>query len=154
MKFVVDRGWENILGPWWAERCGTNWVPGKGHTIGLVSEERGIVAVAYFESYNGASVLCHIASEGRNWMNRDFLWYFFWYPFEELKVQKLLAPVDSTNTASIRLTQSVGFSLEATLKDACPKGNMLIFSMTKDQCRWLALKGKQDNGEAQSTCTA
>lgn len=153
MKYVVDKGWDHILGPWWAERAESTWVPGKGHAIGIVSEERGIVAVGFFDSCNGASVLCHIASEGNNWMTRDFLWYFFWYPFEELKVKKLIAPIDSSNLASIKLAENIGFSLEATLKDACPKGDMLIYSMEKTACRWLNLKGRT-SGQAQSTSTS
>lgn len=154
MKFVVDRGWEHLLGPWWAEKCDSDWFPNRGRLIGLYSEDQGIVAAALYEGFNGASVMCHIASEGKAWMTRDFLWYFFWYPFEELKVRKLLAPIASENERSVRLAKSVGFSLEATLQDASPRGNMLILTMTKDQCRWLDLKGRQDNGKAKSPCNS
>lgn len=140
MKRVIT-GEDGFFGPWWAEKSDSIWIPGKGSTIGLLTD-RGPVACGYFESYNGASVLCHIASEGKNWMNRDFLWFFFFYPFEQLKVQKLIAPVASDNVASARLAAHIGFTLEATLKDACPKGDMLLFSMTKAECKWLTLRDR------------
>lgn len=152
MKFVVT-GQDHIFGPWWAEKSGSVWVPGKGYTIGLLSERRGIVACGYFESYNGASVLCHVASEGKNWLNREFLWFYFYYPFEQLKVKKLIAPIDSSNLPSVRFAQSIGFSLEATLKDACPKGDMLLFSMEKAACKWLTLRDR-NHGQTESPRSA
>ena len=148
MKQIVT-GEDHFFGPWMAERLDTTWVPGKGSTIGLLTE-RGPVACGYFESYNGASVICHMVAEGRNWLNRDFLWFFFFYPFEQLGVRKILAPVDSTNTVCRKFITHIGFTLEATLKDACPKGDMLIYSMEKSACKWLTLRD-QISGKTQST---
>lgn len=148
MKQVIT-GADHFFGPWLAEKLDMTWVPGKGSTIGLLTE-RGPVACGYFESYNGASVICHIATEGRNWLNRDYLWYFFHYPFEELGVRKILAPVDSTNKMCRRFIEHIGFTLEATLKDSCPQGDMLIYSMERSACKWLTLRD-QISGKTQST---
>jgi hypothetical protein len=41
-----------------------------------------------------------------------------------------------------RFIEHIGFILEATLKDCAPKGDLLIYTMAKDQCKWLNLKGK------------
>ena len=80
-------------------------------------------------------------------MNREFLWFCFYYPFEQLRVNKILGLVESTNLEAQRLNEHLGFTLEATLKDAAPKGDLLIYSMKRDQCKWLDLKGKY-RGEA------
>ncbi len=101
--------------------------------IGL--ERNGtLIAGTTYEGYNGRSICMHTAIER---MNRDFLWYCFYYPFVELNVNKVLGVVDSFNTRAIKLDRHLGFVLESTIKDAGKEGDLLIFSMTKDQCPWL-----------------
>lgn len=107
-----------------------------------MDDKLGPVAACLFEGHNGASVMVHIASEGKNWVNREFLWFISYYPFEQLRVKKVLAPVASDNTASIRWTEHFGFKLEATLKDATPKGDLLIYSLVREDCKWLHLRKK------------
>ena len=152
MKTVVT-GRDHIFGPWLAAQLGIPWIPGRGHVIGLWEEGTGPVAACYYEGYNGASVLGHLAGLGKKWMNREFLWYCFHYPFEELRVNKILGLVESTNLEARKLDEHLGFTLEATLKDAAPKGDLLIYSMVKDQCKWLSLKDRK-HGKAQSTSPA
>lgn len=86
--------------------------------------------------------MLHCAGEGRKWLNRNFLWYVFHYAFVELEVNKILSPVESDNSDSRRFIEHIGFSLEATLQDASPKGDLLIYSMKRVDCKWLNLKDK------------
>lgn len=146
----VITGRNDLFGPWLAERIGSDWLPGRGHVIGLWDDNAGPIAACLYESYNGASVLGHLAGLGKKWMNREFLWYCFYYPFAELRVNKILGLVESTNLEAQKLDEHLGFTLEATLKDAAPNGDLLIYSMTKDQCKWLSLKDRS-NGKTQST---
>lgn len=152
MKHVLT-GCDEVFGPWIANKLGFEWFAGRGSTIGLMDDKKGPIAACLFEGCNGASVMVHIASEGKNWVNREFLWFVSYYPFEQLKVRKVLAPVESTNTASIRWTEHFGFSLEATLKDAAPKGDLLIYTLERSACKWLTLKDRK-NEQAQSTSAA
>lgn len=152
MKTIIT-GQDHIFGPWLAQRLGTNWLPGRGHVIGLWDDALGPIAACFYESYNGASVLGHLTGVGKKWMNREYLWYCFYYPFEELRVNKILGLVESTNLEARKLNEHFGFTLEATLKDAAPKGDLLIYSMVKDQCKWLSLKDHK-HGKAQSTTAA
>jgi hypothetical protein len=130
------------------EKTNGSWVPGRGSTIGLLAGN-AIAACSYFTDCNGASIVLHCGGEGRVWLNREFLWYTFYYPFEQLKVNKIISPVESTNLDCIKFIKHIGFRLEATLKDASPKGDLLLFTMTKEQCRWLSLKEKY-RGQAES----
>lgn len=139
-----------LLGPWICERLDTDWLPGRGECIGLADSGR-IVAGVLFDSFNGASVCMHIAAEpGSQWMNRKLLWVCFDYPFNQLKVSKILGLVAEGNTAARRLDEHLGFVREATLRDADPSGDLLIYSMTRSQCRWLNMRSPFD-GQAQST---
>jgi hypothetical protein len=143
---------EDLFGPWVCYELGSDWFEGRGRIIGLMETGRGPIAGVLFESFNGASVIAHIAATGKNWLNREFLWHVSYYPFMQLGVRKVLAPVESTNHRSIKWTEHFGFTLEATLKDAAPNGDLLIYSLTKDQCKWLDLKGKYlGYGQTQSS---
>ena len=146
MKRIITNH-DDFLGPWLMDRVGGQWIPGRGSVIGLWEDGVGPVAACLYESCNGASVLGHLSGIGKKWMNREFLWFCFYYPFEQLRVNKILGLVESTNLEAQRLNEHLGFTLEATLKDAAPHGDLLIYSMKRDQCKWLDLKGKY-RGEA------
>jgi hypothetical protein len=143
-------GHEEVFGPWLMDRISGQWIPGRGSVIGLWEDGIGPIAACLYESCNGASILGHLAGVGRKWMNREFLWYCFHYPFEELKVNKILGLVESDNLEARKLDEHLGFRLEATLENAAPNGDLLIYSMTKDQCKWLSLKGSY-RGQAQGS---
>ena len=139
MKILT--GCDKMVGPWICSRIGGQWIPGRGVTIGLVHPEKGLVAGVLYEDWNGANITGHVAAvPGRHWLNREFLWYAFYYPFEQLKVKRITGTVPSNNLEAQRFDESLGFELEATLKDAHPEGDILIYRMTKDKCRWLNLK--------------
>lgn len=143
---------EEIFGPWMMSALNVgHWVPGRGHIIGLWDDLDGPVAGCLYENANGASIMLHCATDqSRKWMNREFLWFVFYFPFEQLGVTKIISPVESTNSECIRFIEHIGFTLEATLKDAAPKGDLLIYTMVKDQCKWLNLKDRY-RGQRQGT---
>ena len=148
MKRVVT-GWDRIFGPWLMEKTGGSWVPGRGSTIGLLDDNE-IVGASYYTDCNGASVILHCAGEGKKWLNREFLWFSFHYPFEQLQVNKIISPVESTNFECKRFIESLGFTLEATLKDASPKGNLLLYTLERADCKWLSLRNTY-RGQAQGS---
>lgn len=151
MNHVIT-GCDVIFGPWIAAKLGTDWIPGRGHVIGFGDPETGIpAAAAWFEGFNGASVLCHFATDGKNRLNREFLWFMGYYPFEQLKVEKVISPIESSNKASIRWVEKYGMTLEATLKDAAPKGDLLLYTIRKEQCKWLHLRNRSDEAQGPSS---
>jgi RimJ/RimL family protein N-acetyltransferase len=152
VKRVLDHH-NDIFGPWICQQLGTKWINGRGEVIGLWDDDKGPIAACLYESCNGRSIIGHLAGLGRKWMNREFLWYCFYYPFEQLGVDKILGIVESSNIAAQKLDEHLGFTLEATLKDAAPNGDLLIYSMTKDQCKWLNLT-EAYRGQTLSTCTS
>jgi len=146
-------GQEDLYGPWIAQRLHMEWHPGRGSIIGLWQDGVGPIAACLFEGCNGASVMLHCVGEGRIWLNREFLWFCFYYPFEQLKVNKIISPVESENFDSRNFIENIGFSLEATLKDASPKGDLLIYTLGKDQCKWLSLREKYRGQTKRSSST-
>lgn len=133
---VWDRPQE--VGRWVCERNGSSFVPSESTAIG-VARGGQIVGGVVFDNWNGNSICMHVAGEG-NWFSRSFAQACFGYAFIQLKVKKALAPVDSTNEKSKRFCERLGFRLEATITSAGKTGDLLVFSMTPEQCRWLGDK--------------
>lgn len=129
--FDADR-----IGPWVCKRTGGSY-HGDGSAIGL---ERGgeLVAGVLFDNYNGRSACMHVAAiPGKRWMTREYLRICFDYPFNQLKLQKLIGLVDSTNHDALSFDKHLGFIEEAVITDAGQHGDLHILTMTPEQCRFL-----------------
>ncbi len=151
MKIIT--GQDARCGPWLAAKQGIEWYPGSGSTIGLEDENGELLAVTCFDTYNGVNIGVHIAAvPGKRWMTREYLWYIFHYPFKQLKVRRVTAVIASTNADAWGFIENLGFTLEATLKDAHPGGDLKIYRMYSDECRWLNLKERR-NGKAEGSST-
>lgn len=135
-------GRDEIVGPWIEFRAKAKWVPGLSSTIGLVRDGE-LVAGCLYDDYNGANVNMHIASDGsRSWLNKEFLWYSFYYPFEQLGCKRVTGLVPSSNHDARRFDEHLGFVLEAALKDAHPDGDLLVYRMFRADCRWLNVRSR------------
>lgn len=91
-----------------------------------------LVAVAAFNNYTNRTVFIHIAGEGKgNWFTRDFRWYIFWYPFTQLGVDRLIAPIEFDNKRCLVFAQHLGF------EEMFTKETVRVFSMVRARCKWL-----------------
>lgn len=135
-------GYEDDVGPWICSRTGGTYSPKLSHTIALI-EDNKIIAGVLFDNYNGASIQMHVAAEpGARWMTRQYLWKCFDYPFRQLNCNLVVGLVAASNHDARRFDENLGFTLKATLEDAHPDGDLLIYGMTKHQCKWLNLGAK------------
>ena len=160
---AIILGESDRVGTWVMSQNDAVWLPGQGHGFGVVEEGGELIAGVVFDNFNGVSVQIHVAAlPGKNWITRDLLHLTFFYPFLQLRVRKLIGLVGSTNLAARRFDEHLGFQLEATLKDAYPDGDLLIYTMTPDQCRWIhtfkdhsrGQKILSPAGQLPSTCSA
>lgn len=144
-------GCDDLVGDFVLKATGGGWTPGRGVGIGLADFAEPtprLLAGVVFDSYNKASVQMHVAAApGARWMTKAYLWTCFHYPFEQLRVNKILGLVGSKNLAAQRFDEHLGFVLETALKDAHPDGDLLIYSMTRDQCRFLNLQIPDYHGQ-------
>tara|TARA_R110000868_G_scaffold85949_1_gene241400 strand:- start:14 stop:451 length:438 start_codon:yes stop_codon:yes gene_type:complete len=110
-----------------------------GTDVGIGWERYGqIIAGVAYANWNGVNVECHIASDrSKKWMNRQYLWTIFNYPFCQLKAKRITVCVGEGNHDSTRFVKHLGFILEAKLQDAHPTGDLQIFRMFANECRFL-----------------
>lgn len=127
---------DDEIGQWVASKTGYDWLPGSGTAMGFVHEDR-LIAGAVFFRYNGASCEIGFASIDPRWMSRQNLWCVFSYCFEQLNLKRLTSITDASNAASRKLNETLGFVPEATLEQAAPDGDQIVYKMTKAGCRWL-----------------
>lgn len=126
----------DAVGPWVASRVkGMSYYPGTSTAIGRVKDGQ-IVAGVLYQDHNGPNIYAHIAIDPGG-MNRQFLSIIFDYPFNQLKVDRITGLVADSNMAARRLDEHLGFELEATLHGAHPDGDLRIYKMTRDMCRWI-----------------
>lgn len=131
---VLDK---SIVGPWIAQQTRMIWKPEAAETIGL--EKNGdLVAGVWYEDWNPQSITTHIAITGT--ITKRFLSVIFDYPFIQLGVQKIIAPVLEDNSDSIKLVTKMGFKEEARLQNVHPLGDMLFFILNKNDCKYLGVR--------------
>ena len=106
--------------------------------IGLENDGE-LIAGALYEGFNGQNVWAHLAGKpGKRWMNRQFLWYGFHYPFNEMGVKRISGYVNASNTEARRLNEHFGYQEEARLKGAAPDGgDVILYVMWRENCRFL-----------------
>ena len=101
--------------------------------IGLEKDGNLIAGVCY-ENWNSKSIMAHIVIHGR--ISKYYLFAIFHYPFEYLGVDKIICPIPQSNTESVRLATKMGFEKEATLRDSHPSGDIYMYTLKRDKCRF------------------
>ena len=127
--------WDNqLVGPWVSKIVDTSLCD-RMSSLGWLNSEGKLTAGVVYDHYTFASIAATIAIEGT--INRQFLRAIFDYPFNQLRVKKVVAYVAESNLRSIRFLKKAGFKREAVLKDIYEDGDMYVYTMTREQCRWI-----------------
>ena len=125
-----------VVGNWVYARTGGTFPENICTAIGLLKDDK-LVAGVVCEGFNGASIKTHIAIDDKTYLTKTFINKIFAYPFDQLKVKKLIGIVDSSNTEALNLNKRLGFVQEGVLEGASLTGDLILMTMTKSQCRWL-----------------
>lgn len=124
-----------LIGPWVAKKVRGTWHPEGSVCIGSVIDGR-IVAGVWYENFCQASITGHIAIEPHG-LTKTFLYAILHYPFEVCGVNKIIAPVGPENEPSQSFCRKLGFRLEATITDAHPHGDLLLYTLRRADCKYL-----------------
>jgi hypothetical protein len=98
-------------------------------------------AVSSYSNFQGKSCNFSLAGEG-NFMNKDYLWAMFDYPFNILKLKVIIATIAGNNEKSLKLSRHLGFKEIANIADAHKDGNLIIMVMKREDCKWLHLNAE------------
>lgn len=126
-----------------AEHLSDCELPANSVTLGLETDGELVAGVA-FENYTKTNIFMHVAAlDGRNWLNRDFLFRVFAYPFLQLNCPRVSGLVRTDNVKAQRFDEHLGFVKEGVMRKGASDGtDFIIYGMLKEECRWVNLKGK------------
>ena len=99
-----------------------------------------------YTNYTGQSVQMHQAGFAPRWATKELLWAIYDFPFNYLKVARIIATVPSTNERAMKITQQMGFEYVTTIPGVVPGGDMEILSLLRHQCKYLKLKSQFSAG--------
>jgi RimJ/RimL family protein N-acetyltransferase len=107
-----------------------------------------VLASCVYEEFNGANIWLHcVGTPGKPWLNRDFIYWSFHYPFVQLGAERISLWVEANNLASTRFVEHLGFEREATLARAGQGGvDVFIYRMFKGDCRHVQRAGPDQEG--------
>jgi RimJ/RimL family protein N-acetyltransferase len=125
-----------------AAKAGTIYNPMADQCISRI-DKNGLVGGVLFQAYTEESIAIHMAGFTPTWVNRDMIWAAFHYPFEQLKVARVLGQVPEGNIAAIEINIKLGFKEVARVPGVYRDGAAVVFSMEKDECRWLRLAPRE-----------
>ena len=123
------------VGEWVAQRIGCRYDAASSQGLGWKDSEGNITAGAIYENWNGTSIVAHFACDKP--MVKGYLNVIFDYPFNQLGAKKIICPIAQDNEKSINLCTKLGFKEEARIKEAHPSGDMILYTIRRENCRWL-----------------
>lgn len=126
-----------FVGPLVFGRLNKAWAPEGRHAIGMFRGREFMAGVVY-EDFTNFACTAHIVVEKPTIWLRSFLRAAFWYPFDQLGLQLMLGPVPGYNEAALRLDKWMGFKEQARIPGVYGEHDLVILSMKRDECRWLA----------------
>lgn len=103
-----------------------------------------ITCGVFYEHFTHKSITATLAIEPGAVVPKEFLWAIFDYPFNRIRVWKVIAYVAENNTRSRTAVEKMGFVFETSIADYYPEGALLVYSMVKPDCRWLEMKNGKE----------
>lgn len=113
---------------------------GTFNALGSIKGNRLVAGVVY-NDYSGMNAYMHIGAEaGCRWLDREFLYAAFDYPFNELGLRRVTAKVKSKNDKAISFIENLGFEYEGTMRHFFKEDDALIYGLLKERCRFLEMR--------------
>lgn len=106
--------------------------------IVCIDDNGAPLAGVIYDGYNGAIVMAHIWVDAERRPSRNWMSAIFDYPFNRLRVGKIVGQVNANNVEARKLDEHFGFVLEAEVAEFYDDGaSLLVYTMKRDQCRVL-----------------
>jgi hypothetical protein len=111
---------------------------GDFQAFGSVSENaKSLLGVVAFNGFWGHVCTMHTAGEG-NWVTRKLIWRAFDYPFRQLGLQAVLAPVAASNTRALKFDQKMGFKeVHRIVNGWAEDDDLIVLQLLREDCHWL-----------------
>lgn len=95
-----------------------------------------IVAVAVFFNYRSPDIEIGVISKTPRWASRGHLKAIAQYVYGQLNCSRLTAHVNASDSKLCGLMGRLGFQREGTLRAASAFGDVAVYGLLKEECRW------------------
>ena len=105
--------------------------------IGFTKNNRIVCGVVYTD-YRGRDIQMHCACDDPSIWTRENISLCFEYPFNQLGVVRVTAPVPSTYERALSINQRLGFQVEGVLRDFIEQDvDVVLLGMMRHECKWI-----------------
>ena len=105
------------------------------------NDNERLIGVVGYDGWSETKVEIHSAGEpGTYWLTKELLCEAFTFPFIGLDKKVIISRVSTGNPAAVKMNKGLGFTQQCCIRDGADDGDLLIFAMHKDECRWLDMK--------------
>ena len=106
--------------------------------LGRIENDR-LLGVVGYNGFCGLTCQIHTAGEG-HWVSREFIRMTFDYPFRQLGMEHLFAPVAETNAKALRFDKHMGFTEFGRIKNGYELGtDLILLTMARKDCKWISV---------------
>lgn len=116
-------------------------------------DEKGIMGGWMFERFTGigGSVTVHWAGRDGRWLRVGMLEMCAHYIFEQLGCACAIGEVEESDKRTRRIDERLGFEQVGLIPGYFPNDNLVIYRLTRSNCRFLRANMESSNGQTQST---
>lgn len=134
---------KEAINAWVAQQGGGRAPEGTYQAMASVDSKGALTGGIVFYDSNGKNCLANIAlSQGK--FPKELLRAGLLYAFTQLALRRLTFVISSANIRSQQLVSALGATHEATLREADPEGDSLIFALFPENCPiWSRFDGKK-----------
>jgi len=122
-----------------AKEAGTSFNPLSDIVIARTMNGE-LIGGCVYQNYTGKSIGIHVSGFKPGWISRDLLWICFHYPFIQLGCEYLFGLAPAFNLKAVEFNRKMGFTEVTRIEHVFPEGDMVVFRMHRDECRFLMPK--------------
>ena len=116
--------------------------------LGRLGASGDLLGVVGYNGFCGLTCQIHTAGEG-NWVSRAFIEATFDYPFRQLGMEHLFAPVAQSNAKALRFDKHMGFREFGRIENGYEKGvDLIVLTMARKDCKWISQDTSKQNAKA------
>jgi hypothetical protein len=122
-----------------ARAAGIGYDPEVDFCISRIDQAGELLGGVIYTNNTGRTVQMHMAAGAPRWPTPQFMWAIYDFPFNYLKVERVIGTVPSTNKRALKIDYKMGFKHVVTIPGIVRGGDMEILSMSREECKYLAL---------------
>ena len=105
------------------------------------NDKEEIIGVVGYDGWSENMVEMHSAGvPGTYWLNKQMLKQAFIYPFKGHGLKVIITRVSTGNPVAVKMNKGLGFKEQCRIRNGADDGDLIIFTMHHDECRWLDMK--------------